>query len=94
METISGMMRIPVLALAAASLVAIASVQAGAPAREQVPAARDAGPPDASLLFPDAPHGVDPVVTGPVSKAFRQRQKQAGCEAAVWPRIPAPCYPG
>ncbi|BCG92231.1 hypothetical protein [Mesorhizobium sp. 131-2-1] len=53
-------------------------------------------PPDtqtAEQMFADAPDGVDPVVTGPVSAAFKQRQKDAGCDSAVWPKIPAVCYP-
>ena len=48
---------------------------------------------DVTRLFPDAPHGVDPVVTGPVSASFRQQQAEAGCDKAVWPKIPAACYP-
>lgn len=47
---------------------------------------------EAEQLFPDAPDGVDPVVTGPVSASFRQRQAEAGCTGAVWPNIPAACY--
>lgn len=49
---------------------------------------------DAERMFADAPMGVDPMVTGPRSDAFRQQQKLAGCETAVWPNIPAACYPG
>lgn len=49
--------------------------------------------PDASQLFADAPDGVDPVVTGPVSAAFRQQQGEAGCDKAVWPHVPVSCYP-
>lgn len=41
----------------------------------------------------DAPFGVDPVVTGPVSAAFKARRAAAGCDTAVWPNIPAACYP-
>lgn len=48
---------------------------------------------EAAQLFADAPDGVDPVVTGPVSAAFRQKQAAAGCADAVWPDIPAACYP-
>lgn len=48
----------------------------------------------AQQLFSDAPDGVDPVVTGPVSSAFRERQREAGCAEAVWPNVPAACYPG
>lgn len=44
-------------------------------------------------LFPDAPYGVDPVVTGPVSAKFRQTREAFGCDRAVWPNIPAACYP-
>jgi hypothetical protein len=47
----------------------------------------------AEALFPDAPDGVDPMVTGPVSAEFRARQQQLGCERAEWPDIPAACYP-
>jgi len=47
----------------------------------------------AALMFPDAPDGVDPFVTGPVSAEFRARQQAAGCEAAVWPNVPVACYP-
>lgn len=47
----------------------------------------------AQAMFPDAPDGVDPVVTGPVSAEFRGRQKALGCDKAVWPDIPAACYP-
>lgn len=47
----------------------------------------------AEQMFADAPDGVDPVVTGPVSTAFRQLQAVAGCDKAVWPNIPARCYP-
>jgi hypothetical protein len=56
----------------------------------------DMTPPDARTaqqMFADAPDGVDPVVTGPVSTAFKQRQKAANCDSAVWPKIPAICYP-
>ena len=45
------------------------------------------------MLFPDAPDGVDATVTGPVSASFRQRQADAGCDKAVWPNVPAACYP-
>lgn len=48
---------------------------------------------DVAQMFADAPDGVDPIVTGPVSAAFRQQQADAGCDRAVWPNIPAVCYP-
>ncbi|CDX49777.1 conserved exported hypothetical protein [Mesorhizobium plurifarium] len=62
-------------------------------------ALRDSGaiqPPDARTaqqMFADAPDGVDPIVTGPVSAAFKQRQKDANCDTAVWPNVPRACYP-
>ncbi|MFC5387302.1 hypothetical protein ACFPLB_15180 [Aquamicrobium segne] len=48
----------------------------------------------AQQLFSDAPDGVDPMVTGPVSAAFEKRQKDAGCAKATWPNVPTTCYPG
>jgi hypothetical protein len=48
---------------------------------------------DAQQLFADAPDGVDPIVTGPVSASFKQKQADLGCAEAVWPNIPASCYP-
>ncbi len=50
-------------------------------------------PVDAASLFPDAPYGVDPVVTGPVSAGFRQTREIFGCDRAAWPNVPAACYP-
>lgn len=48
----------------------------------------------AEEAFPDAPYGVDPMVTGPTSASFKKQQAQAGCDKAVWPDIPLACYPG
>ena len=48
---------------------------------------------DASEIFADAPHGVDPVVTGPVSAQFRERRELLRCDAATWPDVPRGCYP-
>ncbi len=48
----------------------------------------------AEEAFPDAPDGVDPVVTGPTSAAFKHERQRNGCDAAVWPQIPVACYPG
>ena len=47
----------------------------------------------AEELFADAPAGVDPMVTGPVSVSFKKRQRDAGCDRAVWPNVPVACYP-
>ena len=75
-----------------AVILAAGAAQSSAALKE----ARPALPADtqtAEQLFADAPDGVDPVVTGPVSAAFKQRQQDAGCDSAVWPKIPAVCYP-
>ncbi|HEY4192960.1 MAG TPA: hypothetical protein VGM46_09980 [Mesorhizobium sp.] len=48
---------------------------------------------DAQEMFSDAPDGVDPMVTGPVSASFKVKQADAGCGKAVWPNVPAGCYP-
>jgi hypothetical protein len=47
----------------------------------------------AEQAFPDAEYGVDPMVTGPVSASFAEQQANAGCDQAVWPKIPLACYP-
>ncbi|RWB28416.1 MAG: hypothetical protein EOQ42_07500 [Mesorhizobium sp.] len=83
----------PILAWAAlAVLLAVGAAQSAATSKETRPAL----PSDtrtAEQLFADAPDGVDPVVTGPVSTAFKQRQEAASCDRAVWPNIPTVCYP-
>ncbi|QKV19936.1 hypothetical protein [Oricola thermophila] len=57
------------------------------------PAPAERAPTAAELAFSDAPYGVDPIVTGPVSGKFRAERDRAGCEDAVWPDIPVSCYP-
>lgn len=47
----------------------------------------------AAQMFPDAPDGVDPVVTGPVSTAFAKQRRDANCDDAKWPNVPVVCYP-
>ena len=47
----------------------------------------------AEQAFPDAPAGVDPTVTGPISASFKKRQTESGCAEAAWPNIPLDCYP-
>ncbi len=83
----------PVFAWAALGvLVAAGAAQSAAALREVDPIT----PPDARTaqqMFAEAPDGVDPIVTGPVSATFKQRQKAANCDTAVWPKIPATCYP-
>ena len=43
--------------------------------------------------FADADYDVDPMVTGPTSASFKQKQATAGCNEAVWPHISLDCYP-
>ncbi|MDX8516283.1 hypothetical protein RFM70_30895 [Mesorhizobium sp. VK23E] len=82
----------PVFAWAALGvLVAAGAAQSAAALREAEPISPDAK--TAQQMFADAPDGVDPIVTGPVSAAFKQRQKAADCDSAVWPNVPAVCYP-
>lgn len=82
----------PIFAWAALGvLVAAGAAQSAAALREADSSPRDAK--TAQQMFADAPDGVDPIVTGPVSAAFKQRQKAANCDTAVWPNIPATCYP-
>ena len=77
---------------AALAVVLAAGATQSAPTLKET---RPALPSDrtAEQLFADAPDGVDPVVTGPVRAAFKQRQKTANCDSAVWPKIPTVCYP-
>ncbi|TKB83129.1 MAG: hypothetical protein E5W81_11225 [Mesorhizobium sp.] len=83
----------PILACTAfAVLLAAGAAQSAATLREARPALQSDAP-AAEQLFADAPDGVDPIVTGPVSAAFKQRQQNAGCDSAVWPNIPVVCYP-
>jgi len=79
----------PALACAALAVMLASAAARSAATRVDEPKPVTA----AEQLFPDAPDGVDPVVTGPVSTAFRQRQATAACDRAVWPDIPAECYP-
>ena len=54
---------------------------------------RTGQPTPAQQAYPDTPHGVDAMVTGPVSASFREQQETAGCGAAKWPDVPLACYP-
>lgn len=82
---------------ALAAVLAAGAAQSAATLREpppgEPPPALASDTPTAEQLFADAPDGVDPMVTGPVSAAFRQRQEAANCDNAVWPNIPTVCYP-
>ena len=83
----------PILAWAALAVILAAGAAQSAAAFKEARPALPSGAPTAQQLFADAPDGVDPVVTGPVSAAFKQRQQAANCDSAVWPKIPTVCYP-
>jgi hypothetical protein len=72
---------------------ALMSAGSAAPTRDAMPRLEAGRAADIEQEFADAPDGVDPVVTGPVTAAFRERQIQAGCDTAEWPNIPRVCYP-
>lgn len=94
-------LRLSTLALpAAAAAVVVLSTGNASPNRSddaRIPlAATEEKLPEEKLAaarFQDAPYGVDPVVTGPVSTAFEKRREAAGCDQAEWPHIPSVCYP-
>ena len=80
-----------IASVAFAALLAANAAQSAAALKEANPAS--SSDQTAEQMFADAPDGVDPVVTGPVSASFKQRQQAAGCDSAVWPKIPTVCYP-
>ncbi len=82
----------PLIASAAFAVVLAANAAQSAAALKEANPVSSSGQ-TAEQMFADAPDGVDPVVTGPVSASFRQKQQVAGCDSAVWPKIPAVCYP-
>lgn len=85
----------PLIRLLAASAIVAVSALTPVAARTPVSEApvEKASLPDAEEMFPDAAFGVDPMVTGPVSEEFRQRQRDLRCAEAKWPNIPTGCYP-
>jgi len=81
-----------VILCAAVGALLAGAAQSATTLREANPARPDDAR-TAEQMFADAPDGVDPVVTGPVSAAFKQRRKDANCDTAVWPNVPRACYP-
>jgi len=71
------------------ALVLAVAVAGGAFAPEPVEPEQTA----AEVAYADAPYGVDPVVTGPTSGAFKAQRESAGCDGARWPDVPLECYP-
>ena len=81
--------RLAVLSVLAAGILAVSQV--GGSARQA-----DEPPVDAPVSEPsglDEMAWVDPIVTGPVSPAYRRLREEAGCETAAWPNIPDVCFP-
>ncbi|MER9231395.1 hypothetical protein NKI56_04690 [Mesorhizobium sp. M0622] len=83
----------PILACTALAVLLAAGAAQSAASFKETQTALPSDKRSAEQLFADAPDGVDPMVTGPVSTAFKQRQQNAGCDQAVWPKIPVVCYP-
>jgi hypothetical protein len=81
-----------IASVAFAVLLAANAAQSAATMKESRPALPSEAQ-SAEQIFADAPDGVDPMVTGPVSASFKQRQDAANCDSAVWPNIPMVCYP-
>jgi len=79
--------------LSAYGLVPVTDAVAAAAVRAETAPAQIALPTEAQAMFADAPDGVDPTVTGPVSASFRAMREALNCDEAVWPNIPAACYP-
>ena len=81
--------RLAVLSVLAAGILAVSHVGGSARQADELQA-------DAPVSEPrglDELAWVDPIVTGPVSPAYRRLREEAGCDAAVWPDIPQVCYP-
>lgn len=83
----------PLIASVAFALLLAANAAQSAATQKEARPALSADALSAEQVFADAPDGVDPMVTGPVSAAFKQRQDAANCDSAVWPNIPMVCYP-
>ena len=83
----------PLIASVAFAVLLAANAAQSAATQKEARTALSADAPSAEQVFADAPDGVDPMVTGPVSAAFKQRQDAANCDSAVWPNIPMVCYP-
>jgi hypothetical protein len=91
MRTLTPILTRLVLPGAAVAMLAISS--GATPLVDEGGAPETQRPVEQASLFPDAPYGVDPVVTGPVSANFRETREAFGCDRAVWPNVPAACYP-
>ncbi len=84
-------MRFAVLALLAGALVAFSPIGGIARQAADEPVV-EAPATEAETLEEMA--WVDPIITGPVSPAYRRLREQAGCDTATWPNIPHVCFPG
>lgn len=81
--------RLSVLSVLAAGILAVSHV--GGSARQADEPTPDA--PSSGSTRLDEMAWVDPIVTGPVSPAYRRLRERAGCDSAVWPNIPDVCFP-
>jgi hypothetical protein len=79
--------------MALLNILSVAALTAAVAIAGDAVTAPDTNPTAAELVYADAPFGVDPMVTGPVSKGFETRRQMAGCDLARWPDIPLACYP-
>jgi hypothetical protein len=83
-------LRFAVLAVLAGGLLALSPM--GGIARQAVDdPVTEAPAPEAESIGELA--WVDPIITGPVSPAFKRLREQAGCDTATWPNIPDVCFP-
>ena len=86
----SGILRSSIVTSAVAILLAAGAAHSTGSRQIEGPIMHDTA---AEQAFADAPFGVDPMVTGPTSAAFKAEQSRLGCGSAVWPDIPLGCYP-
>jgi hypothetical protein len=83
-------LRFAVLAVLAAGILALFPM-GGIARQASEPPAVEAPAQDTESL--DEMAWVDPIVTGPVSPAYRRLREKAGCDTATWPNIPDVCFP-
>ena len=81
--------RLAVLSVLAAGILAVSHV--GGSARQADEPLADAPVSEPGTVAELA--WVDPIVTGPVSPAYRRLREEVGCDTAIWPDIPAVCFP-
>ena len=83
-------LRFATLALLAGALLAFSPMGSKAKQAADEPLVEVPAPEPETL---DEMAWVDPIITGPVSPAYKRLRQQAGCDTATWPNIPAICFP-